>query len=328
MMLRTLCCAAALMLAACDRSAADAPIAEQWRGINVTATPVDFGAESVGRLRFRGGLQLDGQQRVFGGLSGLEVLENQQLIAVSDNGDWFEAELVLNGAGDLVGVRDWRTAMMRDENGEPFPNKSAGDSEDLAQLTDGRFAVSFEQTQTVRIYDLNRDGPFGPALPGPALAGTAALPSNSGLEALTSSGDGVLIVGAEGGPDVTTPIWRAPLDARAPVEPAARYPLADGFSLTSLDRMPDGSYVALERFFAPVIGARARITRFEFDADGAITHVEELARLAAPMPVDNFEGISAVRGPNGATRLYIVSDDNFRRRQRTLLLAFDLADAP
>lgn len=326
MMLKPLCCAAVLMLAACEGSAADAPIAEQWRGITVTATSVEFAAERVGRLEFRGGLRLDGEQAVFGGLSGLEVLENQQLIAISDKGDWFEAQLELDEAGRLVGVRDWRTAMMRDESGEPFQSKAAGDSEDLAQLNDGRFAVSFEQTQTIRIYDLNRDGPFGPAVAGPLLAGAAALPPNAGLEALTSSGDGTLIVGAEGGEGRTTPIWRAPLDVDGPIESSARYPLAFGYSLTSLDRLPDGSYVALERFFAPVIGPRARITRFQFDDNGAITQVEELARLAAPMPVDNFEGVSAVRGPNGVTRIYIVSDDNFRRRQRTLLLAFDLVD--
>jgi hypothetical protein len=324
-MMRTwLYCLAALALAACDRSAADPPIAEQWRGIEVTATPLDFGAESVGQLRFRGGVELSSEQRVFGGLSGMEVLENERLIAISDNGDWFEARLVLNDAGDLVGARDWRTAMMRDERGEPFADKESGDSEDLAQLPDGRFAVSFEQTQSIRIYDLNRDGPFGPATSGPRLAETRALPNNSGLEALTASGDGALIVGAEGGPETTTPIWRARLDAREAVPPTVRYPISEGYSLTSLDRLPDGSYVSLERFFAPVIGARARIKRFTLDAGGEVANVEELAALAAPMPMDNFEAISAVSMPDGAVRLYIVSDDNFRRRQRTLLYAFDV----
>jgi hypothetical protein len=324
MILRVFFLAGALALAACSGSAADAPIAEQWRGIDVSATPLAFGAERVGQLRFRGGVALSSSRSVFGGLSGLEVLEDGRLIAISDNGDWFEAHIELDAAGDLVGVSGWRTAMMRNEQGEPFANKAAGDSEDLTQLTDGRFAVSFEQTQTIRLYDLNRDGPFGPAAAGPPLAEAASLPRNSGLEAIASGDDGMLIVGAEGGPASTTPIWRVPLDARSPVAPSARYPLADGFSLTSLDRMPDGGYVALERFFAPVIGPRARITRFSFGADGSIETVEELARLAPPMPIDNFEAISAVRTPEGGTRLYIVSDDNFSRRQRTLLLAFDI----
>jgi hypothetical protein len=316
----------AFALAACGRSAADAPINEQWRGIEVTATPVSFGEEGAGQLHYRGGVELASGEVAFGGLSGMEILEDGRLVAVSDDGHWFEAQLVLNDAGDLVDVTGWRTALMRNEEGEPFPSKSAGDSEDLAQLTDGRFAVSFEQTQSIRIYDLNRDGPFGPAVAGPLLAGTGSLPDNSGLEALASTGDGVLIVGAEGGPDATTPIWRARLDVQAPVAPSSRYPVSDGYSLTSLDRLPDGRFVALERFFAPVIGARARITRFAFDADGAIANVEELARLAPPMPIDNFEAISVLRTPDGVVRIYVVSDDNFSHRQRTLLLAFDVVE--
>jgi hypothetical protein len=216
--------------------------------------------------------------------------------------------------------------MMRNEAGAPFASKTAGDSEDLTQLTDGRFAVSFEQTQTIRIYNLNRDGPFGPALSGPPLGEARTLPDNAGLEAVTSTGGGEIIIGAEGGEHATTRIWIAALDAQDPVAPSALYPLAEGHSLTSLDRLPDGGYVALERFFAPVIGPRARITRFEFDASGAIVNVEELARLAAPMPVDNFEALAAVRAADGATRLFIVSDDNFSARQRTLLLAFDIVE--
>lgn len=325
-MLRALCLAGALALGACGSSAADAPIEDQWRSFEVAATPVEFDEPHVGVLRFRGGLELSARERAFGGISGMEVLDDHRLIAVSDNGDWFEARLVLADDGTLIGVTGWRTALMRDEEGEPFASKAAGDAEDLAQLPDGRFAVSFEQTQTIRIYDLNRDGPFGAAVAGPVLSETADLPRNAGLEALTATEDGVLIVGAEGGLSSSTPIWRAPVDAQTPTPPSARYPLSGGYALTGLDRLPDGRFVALERFYAPIIGARARITRFAIDANGEIGPVEVLATLAPPMPVDNFEAIAAVRTADGATRIYIMSDDNFSRRQRTLLLAFDLAE--
>jgi len=50
----------------------------------------------------------------------------------------------------------------------------------------------------------------------------------------------------------------------------------------------------------------------------------ELATLAGPMTVDNFEGIATRRGPKGETLIYLVSDDNFRSGQRTLLLMFAL----
>ena len=318
----------ALALAACAPSAADAPIPEQWRQIEVTAAPVPLGAPRVGRLIYRGGLVLTSNDAAFGGLSDLEVLDNDRVLAISDAGQWFEGHLLLNDAGELAGLRDVRTALMRDETGQPFASKAAGDSEDMAQLPDGRFAVSFEQTQTIRIYDLNRDGPFGAAVAGPPLADTQRLPPNVGLEALASTGDGALLIGAEGGGAATTPLWRAPLEAHTPVAPLIGYPPERGYSLTSLDRLPDGGYVALERFYAPIIGARARITRFPDSALDAhsdrLPEVEELARLAPPLTLDNFEGVSAVRLASGVTRLYIVSDNNFSPRQRTLLLAFDV----
>ncbi|MBL8536762.1 MAG: esterase-like activity of phytase family protein [Hyphomonadaceae bacterium] len=323
---RSLLCAVAL--AACGPSAADAPIAEQWRAVTLTATPVDFGAERIGALRFRGGLHLAADNHdLFGGLSGLDVLEDGRLIAVSDYGEWFEATLVLADDGALVGVADARAALLRDERGEPFEDKAAGDSEGLTQLPDGRFAVSFEQTQTIRIYDLNRDGPFGVAQAGPRLARTQSLPDNVGLEALAVTSEGALLVGAEGGGRRTTPLWIAPITAAAPVARATRYRPASGYSLTSLDRLPSGGFVALERFFAPVLGARARITRFSEDAlGGEEISAEELALISPPLTLDNFEGVAAVRMSDGVTRLYIVSDDNFSDRQRTLLLAFDIVE--
>jgi hypothetical protein len=319
---------AGLALTACARTAAtDEPIAEQWRRLTMTAETVDFGAEQVGRLRYRGGVELITHEAGFGGISDLEVFEDGRVVAINDNGAWLEWRLVLDDAGTLVDVDDFRMAFMRDETGEPFADKDDGDSEDMAQLPDGRFAISFEQTQSIRLYDLNRDGPFGAASPGPVLDDVRDLPDNSGLEALAAMDDGSLIVGAEGGERATTPLWRVRLDAQTPTAPSARYATAPGFSLTALDRLPDGGFVALERFYTPVIGARARITRFAAFVEGDVA-VEELAMIEAPRPVDNFEGIAATRAPDGSTRLYIVSDDNFNARQRTLLLAFDIVQSP
>ena len=328
-MLRGVLIAGVLALAgACSPSAADAPITEQWRALDLTVTPVELGADRIGQLRFRGGLHLQQGATQFGGLSGLEVLEDGRLVAITDDGRWFEARLTLDESGALVGLSSPRIAMMRDEGGEPFANKEEGDSEGLAQLPDGRFAVSFEQNQRVLIYDLNRDGPFGASVAGPALEGVSRLRANVGLEALAATGDGALLVGAEGLEGRATPLWLAPLNASAPAPRRSRYPLTLGFALTGLDRLPDGGYVALERFYAPVIGGRARITRFPESALAAssewLERVELLAELAPPLAVDNFEGVAAVRAPDGGVRLYIVSDNNFRDRQRTLLLAFDL----
>lgn len=323
---RHLLVAALLALAACAPSSADAPVDDQWRSILVHAEPIELGAERIGALTFRGGLVLTSQTSIFGGLSGLEVLDDGHLVAISDNGDWVSARIELDADGALVGLAEPRMALMRDENGEPFLRKRAGDSEGLAQLPDGRFAVAFEQTQSIRVYDLNRDGPFGAASAGPRLAGIESLPSNRGLEALGATADGALIAGAEGGVGEAVALWRAPLDAGEPVEPVANYPLEFGFGLVSLDRLPDGDFVALERFYAPLVGARIRITRFSAETlDGEIEK-QELAYFAPPLRLDNFESIAAVRLANGVTRLYAVSDDNFGSQFRTLLYAFDVTD--
>ncbi len=296
---------------------------DQWRNIALETRAVDLGAETIGSLRFRGGLALSSSDPDFGGVSGLEALEDGRLIAVTDAGKWVEAHVRLDQQGALIGLDEARIALLRDESGAPFASKEAGDAEGLAQLPDGRFAVSFEQTHTIRLYDLNRDGPFGAAAPGPTLGDTDDLPNNAGLEALAADAEGRLLVGAE----QEGLLWLAPLQAAAPTPPISRYPLDFGYALVSLDRLPDGDFIALERFYAPVIGARIRVTRLSAESLGSANggaRKTELGFLAPPLVLDNFEGAAVTRLPNGEVRLYIVSDDNFSAQQRTLLFAFDL----
>ncbi|MEZ5959232.1 MAG: esterase-like activity of phytase family protein [Hyphomonadaceae bacterium] len=322
--------AVALACALCSCEAARTPsdTDDQWRAVNVEVVPVEAGVETVGRLVYRGGLELRSRNPMFVGISGIEVLEEGRVVAISDEADWIEARLTFDDRGNLNGFTNVRAAFMRDERGRVLSAKREADSEGLTQLADGRFAVSFERTHLVRIYDLNRDGPFGVAELGPRLDGVAHLPGNASFEALASLDD-VLVTAAEGGERPLTPMWVVPLDALEPVPARFGYPLSDGFSITGMDRLPNGDLVALERFYAPVIGGRARITRFAApSSEGGAVTVEVLALLEPPFPVDNFEGISAVRTADGATRIYIVSDNNGSPRQRTLLLAFDLMEEP
>jgi hypothetical protein len=45
----------------------------------------------------------------------------------------------------------------------------------------------------------------------------------------------------------------------------------------------------------------------------------KLADLEAPLPMDNYEGLAVLPDRDGVT-LWLISDDNFARIQRTLLL--------
>ena len=73
-------------------------------------------------------------------------------------------------------------------------------------------------------------------------------------------------------------------------------------------------------------GFGARIMRIPASEirPGAELSGTELAVLDQPVTVDNYEGISAVRQPDGKVMLYVVSDDNFWGFQRTLMLMFEL----
>ena len=49
-----------------------------------------------------------------------------------------------------------------------------------------------------------------------------------------------------------------------------------------------------------------------------------LAELNVFFNIDNFEGIAAKLMSDGRVRLYLISDNNFAQKQRTLLYVFDV----
>jgi hypothetical protein len=307
------------------------PNSDAWAPVRVAARPValapmDASLTSVGPLVFRGGLELQSDDPRFGGLSGLSVSEDGRLVAVSDRAQWLVARLVLDAEGDLRGLVDARMAEIRDNKGEKFRKREDGDSEDVTRLADGRFAVSFEQTHSIRIYDLDVKGPTAAPDAELKLAGTRPLGDNESLESLAPLGDGILTAG-EGELGRNAPFWIVPLASGAPPRPRGTTSTKQFYSLVSLAPLPDGDFLAMERIFAPIVGARLhfrRISREGLLATPARWEGPAVADLEPPESLDNFEGLAVTRGPDGGVRLYIISDDNFSAVQRTLLYAFDL----
>jgi hypothetical protein len=66
--------------------------------------------------------------------------------------------------------------------------------------------------------------------------------------------------------------------------------------------------------------------RYQLGADSVplADSAETLAAFEAESGIDNMEGIALETRPAGPDRLWLISDDNFRGAQRTVLIKFDV----
>lgn len=286
--------------------AAAAPVA-------VTAEPVAITGGELNGLALSGAWVLRGDHRNFGGFSGLVVAGNR-LFAVSDQGWWFGAALI-EGDGTLR-LSNARLAPMRDGEGDGY-TKAGGDAEGLTRLG-ARLVVSFERDH--RLMLLRDTGRMGATIQPRAFE---QFRSNKGLEALASLPDGRMIVLAEGADDGGVPLFL--------VDPAggvteARLPRAGSHSVTGADIGPDGRLYLVLREYSLLFGVSIRVMRYRLGADGLPLpdSAETLAAFEAASGIDNMEGIALDRGADGATRLWLISDNNFRSSQRTLLVRFEV----
>jgi len=300
------------------------------QAVEITPVPLNPdapGETRTGRLDYRGGIALSSDDERFGGLSALELSGNgERLLALSDSAWWITGTLEWAEEGNrLTGFSGLEIAPVRDAEGAHFEDR-AGDSEGLAPLGDGRYAVSFERRHRMLAYDLGADwSRVSEARPEPMDMPEALgdLPDNRGAEALVRDAGGTLLMGIEYPVDITLahPLWmkdgtgwrRLALNARP------------SFGITGM-AIHDGTVYAMERFYSRAVGNRAGIIAFPVPGPGdtAVTPVT-IGRIDPPMTVDNFEGIAVIER-NGETLILILSDDNFSRRQRTLLMAFAVVE--
>jgi hypothetical protein len=275
----------------------------------------------LGKLTLLGALELRADHPHFGGLSGLSVRDNKILYAISDRGRWFSARLSLDALGALVSLDTWRTGRLKGPGGAAVTGR-LGDAEGLAQDRDGSWLVSFEWKHRLWRYATLAGEPTDVSGLQAKLEGA---PGNGGVEALTVLADGRLLALCEhfANPDGSLKGWLG----RPGRFRSMSYVPTEGFAPTDLATLASGDVLVLERRYTPRTGAAIRIRRIAADSLEPEARVvsREIARLAPPLPVDNFEGLAVHSDPqHGSTTVYMVSDDNFSRRQRTLLYQFRL----
>ena len=289
----------------------------------IVLDPTNRTTRQVGRLHFLGGLDLRCDKPGFGGISGLSVTADGRLTAVTDRGHWFTARIVHDRTGRLVDLTDGELGPLHDAQGRPLVGEWR-DAEALERLPGGDWLVSFEQRHRVWRYEVETGGLQGRPVPFPTPKGIAAAPANGGLEALTPLPDGRILMLAESlkRTDGSRAGW---LVGNGGTEPLG-YRTARDFKPTDAATLPNGDVLVLSRYFKLLGGFKARLERIPAGTigGGAVLKGELLARFAPPLTVDNFEGVAVTRDADGATLVYILSDDNFNFLQRTLLLLFRL----
>ncbi len=276
----------------------------------------DPGRRQLGRLHFLGGWELSSPDSRLGGLSGLHV-EGNEAVAVSDAG--MVMTFPLPGASPTPRIR-----FLPVEQG-PGRRRSrrSRDSEGL-QVAGSRLWLSFERYNAIWRYDratLRAETGAQPA----AMRGWLG---NSGAEAMVRLPDGRFLVFEEGRDESRTS--RAVLfagDPAVPETPAMRlsYRRPPGYRVTDAALLPDGRILVLNRSLAGLrLSAKLVVADLRGLVPGGMIEGQEVATLAAPMVVDNMEGLS-VTMEQGRTIVWLVSDDDFMRLfRRTLLLKFEL----
>lgn len=287
----------------------------------VPLDPTNPSLQAIGPLRYVAGYRLVLDKENWGGFSDLCVWADPdggtRIVAVGDTGT--EATLGFTGTPDKLGdIAIIRLFALRTPDRSRIVGKASGDAEALVCDAPDRRIVAFERQH--RLWSYNGDTVA--ALPFPTNA--RMLGPNEGIEGLTRLADGRLFMIAEGAASTNaSPAWVETGDGGWAELSVRR---GEGFQATGLARLPDGNLLLLERFFTPEAGPAARLSviraaSIKPDAD---IRPQEIARIRAPLTIDNFEGVAVAPAADGGTLVFLLSDDNFNPAQRTLLLVFRL----
>lgn len=281
----------------------------------VVLTPDEPSSDVVGELLFRGGLEIAPGEEEIGGISGLTWHEDK-LYSVSDDGHWLTIEPD-EIDGELIDLLNVERGPLLDERGKRLRGKERTDAEAITRTSDGNWLVAFEREHRVWSYESLKGAATSDTEYSPA--NLTDLPPNAGIETLESNpsgNDGGVFCIESYSPGESNCLASTGLFGLELAPPPQL--IEHGGVPTDASCLADGTCFVLFRSFTPSEGNRAAIVKLPLEGDP-----ETLAVFTPPMTIDNFEGL-AVREEAGKTYLYIVSDNNFSKDQRTLLMKFEI----
>ncbi|MGK2923219.1 MAG: esterase-like activity of phytase family protein [Methyloceanibacter sp.] len=329
--------AGSLCAVASSLIAKPADVPERPIETRVAVIPINFDRDrperkEFGKLIFRGGLNLFGRSRHFGGFSGIALdASGTTLLAVTDAGAWMRATLAYDGRW-LKGMEDVTLGPILGHDGKPLRTDAERDAEGLALTAGdthaGQALISFEREHRILRYPFTTKS-FGPP------NGVVRLPkeaegmdANQGLEAvaLIHAGrlKGTVVAFSERLKDANGNLRGWLIGGRGPGPITVRR--LGGFDITDAAGLPDGGLVLLERRFRYSEGVKMRIRRVSAAElkPGKLIDGEVLLEATDRLNIDNMEAIAVHRSRAGETILTLMSDDNFSPFQRSLIMQFAL----
>jgi hypothetical protein len=324
----------AAMIAATSAIAQDEP-----EGDVVTATQIERfqGVEVdgvVGSLIWRGGIVLTSQADRFGGISGLGFTgPDGRFATVSDIGNFITGQLIYDEAGKPFGLVGIAIDAIQNSKGVDLPRQFARDAEAMAVIlredAPAAVRVGFENLTRVADFGLVAGIPTGAAKEVIIPDWLTDARTNESLEAVciapsTSpiAGSTLLLTEDVAAQDGEHSAWLLGVNDRGPLSLA----VSPGVNPTDCAFLPNGDLLVLERGVSLL--SFTMILKRVAAADvrpGAQMDGEVLLR-ASGGDIDNMEAMAVHEGPDGETRITLMSDSNFNDWQRTLLLEFALPE--
>jgi hypothetical protein len=308
--------------------------------IDVLAKPINgfsrlSGEKRFGRLVFRGGLTLSSSSEWFGGWSGVTLgNDGRRILAVSDAGVWLTAEMVYDGEKP-VGVDGARIGPILASDGSHLSRNRDRDAEAVClvdgSLERGTVIIAFEQNTRIGRFPVTERGVGRPTSYLSQPAERPRLQRNRSIEAVTvlrgGRYRGAVLAFAERYQETagkhTGWLWLGGRPEKLFVS------ATEGYDITDVAGLRDGSILILERAFGWLSGVamRLRIVTATEISPGRTAEGRILLTADMGSDIDNMEALAVHETASGETVVTLMSDDNFNAYlQRNLLLQFTLTD--